>query len=105
MSLSCMVAQVAKHAESAADNDLRVAVAVALQRQRGGGFDRLTKTKFAAKLLQVHACHVCMHATQTCMGYRHARDIRMHGLLTCMPLLIQQRTRGPIAAKGSLQDR
>jgi hypothetical protein len=45
--------QVAKHAESAPDKDVRVAVAVALQRQRGGGFDRLTKTKFAAKLLQV----------------------------------------------------
>ncbi len=56
MVLSHMSVQVAKHAESAADNDLRVAVAVALQRQRGGGFDRLTKTKFAAKLLQVHAC-------------------------------------------------
>lgn len=49
----CDWVQVAKHAESAPDKDVRVAVAVALQRQRGGGFDRLTKTKFAAKLLQV----------------------------------------------------
>ncbi|KAK9903496.1 hypothetical protein WJX75_007153 [Coccomyxa subellipsoidea] len=47
-----LLEQVAKHAESAPDKDVRVAVAVALQRQRGGGFDRLTKTKFAAKLLQ-----------------------------------------------------
>lgn len=45
--------QVAKHAEYAEDQDIRVAIAVALQRQRGGGFDRLTKTKTAAKLLQV----------------------------------------------------
>lgn len=45
--------QVARHADSPADKDFRVAVAVALQRQRGGGFDRLTKTKYASKLLQV----------------------------------------------------
>lgn len=45
--------QLSRHAESSADATLRVAVAVALQRQRGGGFDRLTKTKYAANLLQV----------------------------------------------------
>jgi hypothetical protein len=44
---------VARHAESAGDAGVRVAVAIALQRTRGGGFDRLTKTKFAARLLQV----------------------------------------------------
>ena len=45
--------QVARHAESTGDRGVRVAVAIALQRQRGGGFDRLTKTRTAAKLLQV----------------------------------------------------
>lgn len=55
-----MWCQVAKHAESAADRDVRVAITVALQRQRGGGFDRLTKTKFAAKLLQVRAPSPCL---------------------------------------------
>ena len=48
-----LIEQLARHAESSADATLRVAVAVALQRQRGGGFDRLTKTKYAANLLQV----------------------------------------------------
>jgi hypothetical protein len=51
----CGVTQVAKHAESASDQDVRVAIAVALQRQQGGGFDRLTKTRTAARLLQVCA--------------------------------------------------
>lgn len=45
--------QVARHAESTGDRGVRVAVAIALQRQRGSGFDRLTRTKTAAKLLQV----------------------------------------------------
>ena len=45
--------QVARHAKSTGDRGVRVAVATALQRQRGGGFDRLTKTRTAAKLLQV----------------------------------------------------
>ena len=48
-----LIEHLARHAESAAEPTLRVAVAVALQRQRGGGFDRLTKTKYAANLLKV----------------------------------------------------
>ena len=57
-----LIEQLARHAESSPDATLRVAAAVALQRQRGGGFDRLTKTKYASNLLKVsfltlHALH------------------------------------------------
>ena len=44
--------QIGRHAESASDKGVGVAVAIALQRTRGGGFDRLTKTRTAARLLQ-----------------------------------------------------
>lgn len=40
------------HAAAAPDPNARVAVAVALQRCSGGGFDRLTGTRTAAQLLQ-----------------------------------------------------
>lgn len=49
-----LIEQLARHAESSPDATLRVAAAVALQRQRGGGFDRLTKTKYASNLLKVY---------------------------------------------------
>lgn len=48
-----LIEHLARHAESAPDATLRVAVAVALQRQRGGGFDKLTKTRYASNLLKV----------------------------------------------------
>ena len=46
-------------AENAADPALRIALAVALQRQGGAGFDRLTKTKTTADLLKVGP--ICRH--------------------------------------------
>lgn len=57
-----LIEQLARHAESSPDATLRVAAAVALQRQRGGGFDRLTKTKYASNLLKVSSrlCMLCI---------------------------------------------
>ena len=52
-----LIEHLARHAESAPGATLRVAVAVALQRQRGGGFDKLTKTKYASNLLKVCPFH------------------------------------------------
>ena len=77
-----LIEQLARHAESSADATLRVAVAVALQRQRGGGFDRLTKTKYAANLLQVrlhllsvYYCHESIGAFHTVPMYASQADL------------------------------
>jgi len=47
------VDRLAGHVAASADPALAIAVAVALQRHGGVGFDRLSKTKTTAKLLQV----------------------------------------------------
>ncbi len=46
------VDRLAGHVAASADPALAIAVAVALQRHGGVGFDRLSKTKTTAKLLQ-----------------------------------------------------
>ena len=51
--LNALIAQISRHAESADDKGVGVAIAIALQRTRGGSFDQLTKTKTLSKLLQV----------------------------------------------------
>ena len=63
-----LIEHLARHAESAPNATLRVAVAVALQRQRGGGFDKLTKTKYASNLLKVCRLHP---ATVRIKGLHH----------------------------------
>ena len=45
--------RLAQHVARSTDAQLQIAVAVALQRYGGQGFDRLSKTKTTAKLLQV----------------------------------------------------
>jgi len=61
-----LIEQLARHAESMSDTTLRVAVAVALQRQHGGGFDKLTKTKYATNLLKVFILLYSMYLHGMC---------------------------------------
>lgn len=53
MAAKKVVARMTAFAEKAASPSLRVALAVALQRQGAGNFDRQTRTKTVSQLLQV----------------------------------------------------
>ena len=59
MAAKKVVTRMTAFAQNAASPALRVSLAVALQRQGAGNFDRQTHTKTVAQLLQVLFLHSC----------------------------------------------